>query len=303
MCYSLEMNRKRRLRILIGVLLFICVLAGATLRSIMAASKYEFLQAYSHSPFLSSAFLAEREQLLKSWVYHEDGSITSADFSGAYYHVSNNRRLTPHQPSSAKHTLWLLGSSTLYDFEVPDDYTIAANLQRMLPDYRVENLAEPGIDTERAIAILAKTDIRPGDIVVVYDGMNELAPVIKSADKLPTAKRVYQRYRQAVIAGHAYALSHGAAWHHFMPPTIYSLHNDFERWLFADSRFPFPTANKDYAIFWPMLLATPFSVDLSHILDSERDAGAEFFFDGGHMNDQADTIIARAIVDAIAPTF
>lgn len=264
---------------------------------------YDPSEAYRHSPFFSPAFLAEKARLQRTWDLHEDGAITSPDFHGAYFNVVDNHRAVPGQPPEAKRTLWLFGSSTLYDYEVPDDYTLAADLQRMTRLYRVVNMGLLGTDTEQAAAELLCASIRSGDIVVLYDGLNELTPVYKAKDRAQRALQVLARYRQAVIVAHDYTLSRGAQFFHFLPPTIYPQLNRYERWLVHSNKFPYPGMDAAYVVFWPMLHDTPYTIDLSHALDVERAKGTALFFDGGHLNEVGDAIVARAIYAAVFGPF
>jgi hypothetical protein len=68
-----------------------------------------------------------------------------------------------------------LGGSTVFSQEVPDDWTIASCLQRRLGSrWRVENHGVCSMIARQQADRLAHTPIQPGDVVVFYDGVNEV---------------------------------------------------------------------------------------------------------------------------------
>ena len=63
--------------------------------------------------------------------------------------------------------------------EVPDDQTIPSHLQRLLRDhpdesYRVENLGVISVNSRQQLERLKTLELRRGDIVLFYDGVNEI---------------------------------------------------------------------------------------------------------------------------------
>ena len=50
------------------------------------------------------------------------------------------------------------------------------------------------------------------------------------------------------------------------------------------------------------LLHTPWTVDLSHVLDGVRAQGIEVYVDAYHISWRGDTIMAREIYDVLFPT-
>src|SRR5262249_43700156 len=63
--------------------------------------------------------------------------------------------------------------------EVPDDRTLASHLQRLLnrrpgPRYCVENLGTPAMIARQQTDRLEQTPLEPGDVVVFYDGANDV---------------------------------------------------------------------------------------------------------------------------------
>lgn len=132
---------------------------------------------YQKSDYFSAAFIAESRANPGGWIYGSD-FILPNDFTGTWFNVVNHRRVTTDQPEHYAHTVYLFGGSTVYDSEVPDTLTIASQLQRMLNDtqpdtYRVENLGVTTVTSTQEVARLKTIDLSPGDIVILYHGVND----------------------------------------------------------------------------------------------------------------------------------
>ena len=95
---------------------------------------------YRNAPYFSRAFVDESFQQPNGW-YVPPGTrlVVPGDFHGAYITVDRGRRRTTDVPASARHTVFVLGGSTIYGAEVPDAYTIPSYLQRLL------NARQPGV--------------------------------------------------------------------------------------------------------------------------------------------------------------
>jgi hypothetical protein len=105
--------------------------------------------------------------------------LVPGDFSGRFINVAEGRRRTTDQPASWDHRVLLFGGSTVFNQEVPDDHTLASCLQRLLsrrlgPRYRVENLGTPAMLARQQTERLEQTPLEPGDVVVFYDGANDV---------------------------------------------------------------------------------------------------------------------------------
>ncbi|MFO0967152.1 MAG: hypothetical protein U0793_16425 [Gemmataceae bacterium] len=100
------------------------------------------------------------------------------DFEGTRIRIRGGRRHTTDQPTSYSDTIYLVGGSTVFDQEVPDEWTIASCLQRLVNgaglSYRVENLGVPAMSAAQQTLRLARTELRHGDIVLFYDGVNDV---------------------------------------------------------------------------------------------------------------------------------
>ena len=92
------------------------------------------------------------------------------------YTVKNGWRVTTNQPSNAEGTIYIYGGSTVENHEVPNEYTIASHLQRLLNnhgyDYLVQNRGFTSVVTNQQIDLLKREAIGSGDIVIFYDGGN-----------------------------------------------------------------------------------------------------------------------------------
>lgn len=117
--------------------------------------------AYASSPYYSADFIHEMSAFLSS----------TNDFSGRWYNRTNGERRTTGQPDHAASSIYLFGSSTAMNPEVPDGYTIASFLQRLMPAYRVVNLAAVGQWSRLQVLLLKTLPLKLGDIVIFYDGI------------------------------------------------------------------------------------------------------------------------------------
>lgn len=135
---------------------------------------------YRDAPFFSAEFIEESFNQPGGWrPLPGTNAIVPFDFKGKYFNVEDGVRRTTDVPASATVTLWLLGGSTLYDSEVPDDHTVASYLQRRLlaaglHRYRVVNLGVTSVSTNQQIERLRLTPLARGDTVVFYDGVNDV---------------------------------------------------------------------------------------------------------------------------------
>src|SRR5262249_17873759 len=88
--------------------------------------------------------------------------------------VKEGVRLTAGASASALRLL-LIGSSTVYNAEVPDDLTIASCLQGLINSQtggglEVLNYGASGVKASQQLERLRTLELRPEDIVVFYDG-------------------------------------------------------------------------------------------------------------------------------------
>jgi lysophospholipase L1-like esterase len=143
---------------------------------------------YRGAPYFSAAFVDESFRQPGGW-YVPAGTrlVVPGDFHGRYFNVENGRRRTTDAPASAEHTLWVVGGSTVYSAEVPDAYTIPSYLQRMLNRkvpgvWRVVNCGSISLTTGQQLELLRTLPLGAGDMVVFYDGVNDVVEGVYNGD-------------------------------------------------------------------------------------------------------------------------
>ncbi len=113
----------------------------------------------------------------------EAGVEVHVNYSGEYLNVVNHLRVTPNQPEDYDHTVYVFGGSTVFCSESPDAYTLPAYLQSLFltesivkgKRYRVVNMGVKGYLVSEQVIRLKALDLRPGDIVIFFDGFNDAA--------------------------------------------------------------------------------------------------------------------------------
>lgn len=92
------------------------------------------------------------------------------------------RRTPGSSTSTSAPTVWVLGGSTVWGMGARDSGTIPAHLAAALGgEARVENLGQVGyMSTQEVLTLLERlqSGLRP-DVVVFYDGVNEVLPMLK----------------------------------------------------------------------------------------------------------------------------
>jgi len=110
--------------------------------------------------------------------------ITIGDFGGSFIKIKDGRRVTVGSNGLRKQRVLVFGGSTVFCAEVPDLLTSPSQLQKLILengfDFDVLNYGIPGLRIENQFNILKTvTDLGPGDIVVFYDGVNDLIRVFE----------------------------------------------------------------------------------------------------------------------------
>jgi hypothetical protein len=135
---------------------------------------------YRGASYFSPAFIYEASHsvggLLPVAGTHQ---LTMPDFSGQWSNVRDGRRVTTNQPSTFRHRLYVFGGSCLFGQEVPDEFTIASDLQRLVNkampgEFRVENMGVLAVTTSQELEALKSVRIGQGDQVAFYDGANDV---------------------------------------------------------------------------------------------------------------------------------
>ena len=134
---------------------------------------------YKNAEFFSQEFIRESFFQPGGWnISEKTGDISPKDFSGRYFNTSNGIRKTSFQPEKFENTVYLFGDSTVYGSEVPDEYTIASQLQMLFSEfipgkYIVMNYGITSFTTDKQLKMLKTVDgLKEGDIVIFYEGIS-----------------------------------------------------------------------------------------------------------------------------------
>ncbi len=136
-------------------------------------------EPYKDSDYFSKSFVEESFYQPGNWINPEGTRILyPANYESNYFNVVEHKRVTTDPPENNTHTIHLFGGSTIYNGEVPDEYTVASYLQRIFnvkapQKYRVLNYGANSINTSQQLERLKTIDVQPRDIVVFYGGVND----------------------------------------------------------------------------------------------------------------------------------
>ena len=150
-----------------------------------ATTHYQFRIArpapYQNADYFSRAFIDESFAQPGGWKTDPAFGWMPNDYHGKHFNVAGGKRRTTDapEPTKAKGRVLVFGGSTVYCSEVPDALTICSWLQRILNeqgkgDYAIENLGATTITIQQQVARLQLEPVRPGDVVVFYDGVNDV---------------------------------------------------------------------------------------------------------------------------------
>jgi lysophospholipase L1-like esterase len=135
---------------------------------------------YRDAEFFSAEFIAESFRQPGGWrTLPGTNALVPHDFAGEHFTVENGLRRTTDVPPDAVASIYLFGGSTIYNSEVPDEHTVASYLQRQLVgegfgSYRVVNFGVTSVSTSQQLERLEAEAIGTSDIVVFYDGVNDV---------------------------------------------------------------------------------------------------------------------------------
>lgn len=142
----------------------------------------EFAAAQAKNELLSPA---EEHGLVLSNIENTDGFVTHKDFDGDYIKIREGRRVTIGSTGLRQKRILVFGGSTIFCGEMPDSLTVPSQLQQMVVangfDVDVLNFGIQGIRIENQFKILKSVpNLGPDDIVIFYDGVNDLEKVYDS---------------------------------------------------------------------------------------------------------------------------
>jgi lysophospholipase L1-like esterase len=175
---------------LVAGLVFLLLLEGAARvytslvpQPAQSALKFRLRQPppYQNADYFSKAFVKESFIQPGGWRIDPSFGWIPNDYHGVSFNVVEAKRVTTDPPprDKVKTRLLLFGGSTAYCSEVPDRFTIASILQRLLNDatggtVQVENYGATSITIRQQLVRLKGTPLRAGDRVVFYDGVNDV---------------------------------------------------------------------------------------------------------------------------------
>lgn len=136
-------------------------------------------EPYRDAAYFSGDFLVESFAHPGGWTMKPGTDrLYPDDFHGRWFNTDQGIRRTLFQPAVAAQTVYLFGGSTVFNSEVPDEFTIASQLQRLVggvADVAVVNLGVTSVHSGQQLSRLkADVDLAQGDVVVFYDGVNDV---------------------------------------------------------------------------------------------------------------------------------
>lgn len=107
-----------------------------------------------------------------------ENEIHMPDFGGKFLNVANGLRVTTKAFDSASQRFFIFGGSTVFCGEVSDKFTFCSQVQNKIHEYNLRttvlNYGRHGSTFKNRIAYLERCDVRRGDLVLFWFGVNEL---------------------------------------------------------------------------------------------------------------------------------
>ena len=135
---------------------------------------------YKNASYFSREFILESFKQPGGWQFPKGTRlIIPNDYAGRYFNVRDGIRVTAFQPGNFENTVYLFGGSTVYGSEVPDHLTIASQLQLLFKTHHgnrfiVRNYGTTTVTVTQQLERLKTLLLQPGDIVIFYDGVNDV---------------------------------------------------------------------------------------------------------------------------------
>jgi hypothetical protein len=138
-------------------------------------------EPYSHSNYFSKDFIQESFQQPQGWLTPIGTRIVIPNnYTGKWFNVQSNKRITVNQPRAFEKRILLFGGSTIYNSEVPDNFTVSSLLQKKLAAngfsrILVENYGVTSVHAAQQLERLQRdVQLSENDIVIFYDGVNDV---------------------------------------------------------------------------------------------------------------------------------
>ena len=157
---------------------------------------------YQNASYFSQEFLEESFNINHGFQFPEGKRIIIPnDFNGKYFNVINGRRATKYQPKDYINTVHVFGGSTVYGYEVPDEYTVASQLQLLFnkyygSQYIVQNYGIISATTTQQLERLRTVSLRHQDIVIFYHGVNDIIQALFRGNPQETFVETNRRIMQ-----------------------------------------------------------------------------------------------------------
>ena len=126
----------------------------------------------------------EHDRVLRE-IKEFDGLVKIKNLNGRYIKIRDFRRVTTGSTGLRQKRILVFGGSTIFCGEMPDSLTVPSQLQKIVLDNAIDfdvlNFGIQGIRIENQFKILQSVlNLGPQDIVVFYDGVNDLEKVYDS---------------------------------------------------------------------------------------------------------------------------
>ena len=178
----------------------------------------EFAAARTKNELLSPA---EEHGLVLGNIENIDGFVTLKNFDGDYIKIREGRRVTIGSTGLREKRILVFGGSTIFCGEMPDSLTVPSQLQQMVIangfDVDVLNFGIQGIRIENQFKILNSVPkLGPEDIVIFYDGVNDLEKVYDSGLSLKNNRTPWRQINKLLSE-----LENRSWFIRYLAPTVY----------------------------------------------------------------------------------
>ena len=140
-------------------------------------------KSYFQNAYDLSNPVQEHDRVLRE-IEEFDGLVKMKNLNGRYIKIRDFRRVTTGSTGLRQKRILIFGGSTIFCGEMPDSLTVPSQLQKIVLDnaldFDVLNFGISGMRIENQFKYLTSiTNLGPDDVVVFYDGVNDLNKVYK----------------------------------------------------------------------------------------------------------------------------
>lgn len=141
---------------------------------------FKYLNVVSMESY-GSEFIIEEKIYKQSLLLEADKyqCIKSEDNGLSLITIADGHRLTVNQPHKVERSCYLLGGSTIFNAQVPNDLTICSQMQQIINlsslNIAVHNFGVSGATSVNRMKFMrVDLTLRPNDIVILYFGVNDI---------------------------------------------------------------------------------------------------------------------------------